>query len=198
MKNSSPKEEVSLTEEELLLVADLRTAIRNHVGGFVGRIAYDIAQRVFIEEFVATAHRALLENGNERVTQSQVGWITGVCSEGIRDILNASTAKVTGPLTIEERVIWTWQTDFSYRCRETGAPEKLLILGPRGTFQGLVAGVVRGVTPHFALQSLLAAGRVEVVDSHWVKLTRPEPRFQPNMPSPPFSAQLRTAPGRPE
>jgi hypothetical protein len=69
-------------------------------------------------------------------------------------------------------VLWLWRTDPDFLEEDGATPARLFLLGGRGTFQGLVGRVVRGITPQIALNALMARGAVELVDAHWVRLLR--------------------------
>jgi hypothetical protein len=156
--------------DESLIVSTLRRVFRTVARTFVGLVAYDVAARILMQEYVDAAHLKLIRDKN-RASQSRIGLLTGIGPEAIRKQLNApKNAFVQHPITVESRIIEYWHNHQDFMNMNGECPDRLLISGPGRTFQGLINRVTRGLTPKTALESLEARGAVRVVNSHWVEL----------------------------
>ncbi len=155
-------------ESQMRLIVQLRKSLSETADSFVGSVAYDVVSQILLEEFISAAHRQLLSNCQERVTQSKIGLWTGISPESVRKVLNQVQDEVP-PLTVQERILELWRSDPEY-TNDAREPVRLLILGGRDTFQGLVNRVVRGVTPQTALDALIESNSILVVDRHWVEI----------------------------
>ncbi len=158
------------------IVETLRSNLQELSDAYVGKVAFDLVVDFLQKEFVVAAHRRLLNHGY-RVTQSQIGFLTGVSPEVIRKTL-CDKSKGEGTidaLTIEQRIVRLWLTEKEFLNEESGKPAVLLISGSGPTFQSLVARVVRGVTPQTATSALEQKGLVRVVRQHWIELILANP-----------------------
>jgi len=170
IKHLSRTQTLAADDYHSRMIGQLRKSLGETAESYVGAVAYDVVSQILLEEFISAAHRLLLSNCQERVTQSKIGLWTGISPESVRRVLNQTPNEVP-PLTVQERILDLWSSDPEY-TNEDGQPVRLLLLGGRDTFQGLVNRVVRGVTPQTALDALLESDCIVVIDRHWVEISK--------------------------
>lgn len=161
-------------DHEQMILRTLKDVLRNVADSFVGLVAHDVVTRVFQREYISAAHRRLLSDHACKATQSQIGILTGIGPEAVREALNRPANRQSVPLSVEARILKLWAEDPEYRDPGSGKPARLLIFGKRDTFQGLINRVVRGITPQDAIRTLSGNGNVEIVDKNWVTLNDPK------------------------
>lgn len=172
-------------DAERILVEELRKVLHRVAdASFEVSVTYDIAKRVLKEEFIANTHRRLLERG-EPATQSQIGFLTGIDTGAIREVLDRQQARPVPPLTVEERIVRSWASEAEFLDLESGLPARLIIHGAGSSFERLISRITRGVTPKTVIQSMAAKGVIEVVDKYWIDLLKPDWK------SPPTAEQIQ-------
>lgn len=125
---------------------------------------------VWSVEFVLAALRKLLSMDSVKATQTEIGFLTGIGPEEIRTILNRPASDTVHFHTTSSRIIHLWRTQEKYLDPITKKPATLPLRGAKGTFQGLINEVVRGVTAFTAMRHLKEMGIVHTSDDKTVAL----------------------------
>lgn len=149
----------------------LRPVVRLVVGRIgAGYLVHEI-RKLYVQE--ARAWLVRNEPGT-RVTRSRLAMLTGLDTRTIASIEGESEHHVeASDLCAEAVVIERWSTlpDF---LDDDGSPAVMPLMGPKRTFQALVARAVgRNITAHTVLERLLESGNVECADEQFVRLVNP-------------------------
>lgn len=141
----------------------------------VGRIGCGYLIHEIRKLYVQEARSWLARNEpGARVTRSRLAMLTGLDTRTISSIEGESEHHVeASDLCAEAVVIERWSTlpDF---LDDDGSPAVLPLMGPKRTFQALVARAVgRNITAHTVLERLLESGNVECRDDGYVRLVNP-------------------------
>jgi len=106
-----------------------------------------------------------------RVTLTELSLITGLDTRTVKKMRERPKTVDSYYLCAEAAILERWSVEPAYRDPDTGEPADLPIFGADGSFQGLVVRLAgRGVSTRTVLHRLEAAGNIETIDKHFVRL----------------------------
>lgn len=172
--NTQLKSEDFRSELSAQLVTSATRILRGFVKLFMGRMTYDVMADILRQVMVEEGSKRVAEENDGKVILSRVSLLTGIRTQSIKELQQDSSVTTPNDLTLEARILGAWLSDGQYADSQTGKPAELIIHGGGCTFQRLVSSVAgRGVTTQTVLERLEAAGNVQVVNEHWVRLINP-------------------------